>query len=120
MYIWLFSRSDGAGNATRRNTRGLTRSVIARIVPPLPAASRPSKTTIRRSPLYFTQSCNLQSSPCSRLSSFSYFLRLRDCSSRDASCLDIRLSLSNTNEHLGRPGVRIQRYCDSPQIHPAI
>src|SRR5262249_49501137 len=43
MYIWLFSRSVGAGSATTRNTRGLTRSVIALIVPPLPAPSRPSK-----------------------------------------------------------------------------
>ena len=44
MYIWLFSRSVGAGSATTRNTRGLTRSVIALIVPPLPAPSRPSNT----------------------------------------------------------------------------
>ena len=39
-----FWRSDGAGSATTRNTRGLDRSVIALIVPPFPAASRPSKT----------------------------------------------------------------------------
>ncbi len=45
MYIWLFSRSDGAGRATTRKTRGLTRSVIALMTPPLPAPSRPSKTT---------------------------------------------------------------------------
>ena len=44
MYIWLFSRSVGAGSATTRNTRGLTRSVIALMVPPLPAPSRPSNT----------------------------------------------------------------------------
>ena len=56
IYIWLFSLSEGAGIATTRNTRGLTRSVIARIVPPLPAASRPSKTTITRRPLYLIQS----------------------------------------------------------------
>ena len=43
-YIWLFSRSLGAGKATTRNTRGLTRSVMALIVPPFPAPSRPSKT----------------------------------------------------------------------------
>ena len=46
MYICVFSRSEGAGSATTRNTRGLTRSVSARIVPPLPAVSRPSKTMI--------------------------------------------------------------------------
>ena len=48
MYRWMYicdrSRSVGAGRATTRNTRGLTRSVIALIVPPLPAVSRPSKT----------------------------------------------------------------------------
>src|ERR1700730_759736 len=35
MYICDFSRSVGAGRATTRNTRGLTRSVIRLIVPPL-------------------------------------------------------------------------------------
>ena len=44
MYICDFSRSVGAGRATTRNTRGLTRSVMALIVPPLPAPSRPSNT----------------------------------------------------------------------------
>ena len=34
----------GAGSATTRNTRGLTREVMRLIVPPLPAVSRPSKT----------------------------------------------------------------------------
>src|SRR5215470_5747074 len=59
MYIWLFSRSVGAGSATTRNTRGLTRSVIALIVPPLPAPSRPSKImhTLRLSA--FTASASL-------------------------------------------------------------
>jgi hypothetical protein len=44
MYICDSSRSVGAGRATTRNTRGLTRSVIRLIVPPFPAVSRPSKT----------------------------------------------------------------------------
>jgi hypothetical protein len=44
MYICDVSRSVGAGRATTRNTRGLTRSVIRSIVPPLPAVSRPSNT----------------------------------------------------------------------------
>src|SRR5215831_10913566 len=78
MYNCPFSRSDGAGNATTRNTRGLTRSVMALIVPPLPAASRPSKTTTTRSPACLTQSCNAQSSTCSLRSSFSYSLRFID------------------------------------------
>ena len=55
-YICDFSRSVGAGSATTRNTRGLTRSVIALMVPPLPAVSRPSKTTQTRAPVAFTHS----------------------------------------------------------------
>src|SRR4051812_3961971 len=74
MYIWLFWRSDGAGSATRRKTRGLTRSVSARMVPPLPAVSRPSKRIITRRPLCFTHSCSLHSSVCSLRSSFAYSL----------------------------------------------
>ena len=51
LYVHLdFSRSDGAGRATTRKTRGLTRSVIALMVPPFPAASRPSRTMMMRSP----------------------------------------------------------------------
>src|SRR6202034_332539 len=75
MKIWDFSRSDGAGSATTRNTRGLTRSVIALITPPLPAASRPSNTTTTRKPLCLTHSCKPQSSTCSSRSAFSYSLR---------------------------------------------
>src|SRR6516225_9666816 len=74
-YNCPFSRSDGAGNATTRNTRGLTRSVMALIVPPLPAASRPSKITTTRRPSCLTQSCRAQSSTCSLRSDFSYSLR---------------------------------------------
>ena len=55
MYIWPFSRSDGAGSATTRKTRGLSRSVIARIVPPFPAPSRPSNTMTMRLPFSLTQ-----------------------------------------------------------------
>src|SRR3982751_6650096 len=75
MYIWPFSRSLGAGSATTRNTRGLTGSVIALIVPPLPAPSRPSNTTQTLSPACTTHCCSRTSSPCSRASSFSYSLR---------------------------------------------
>src|SRR5262249_40800090 len=74
-YIWLFSRSDGAGSATTRNTRGLTRSVIALIVPPLPAASRPSNTTTTRSPFSRIQSWRAHSSICRVRSSLSYSWR---------------------------------------------
>src|SRR5262245_8764669 len=74
MYIWLFSRSDGAGSATRRNTRGLTRSVMALMVPPFPAASRPSKTMMTFAPFALTHSCSTQSSACSLSSSFAYAL----------------------------------------------
>ena len=71
MYIWVFSRSEGAGSATTRNTRGLTRSVIALIVPPLPAASRPSNTMMMRWPVVFTHSWRWHSSAPRRRSSFS-------------------------------------------------
>jgi hypothetical protein len=75
MYIWDFSRSVGAGSATTRNTRGLTLSVMALIVPPLPAVSRPSNTTQTLAPVDFTHSCMATSSACSVRSSASYALR---------------------------------------------
>src|SRR4030095_6833448 len=65
---------DGAGRATTRNTRGLTRSVIARMAPPLPAASRPSNTIMTRNPLCLTHSWRWHNRAWSLLSSFSYFL----------------------------------------------
>ena len=64
-YICDFSRSVGAGSATTRNTRGLTRSVIRLIVPPLPAVSRPSNTMQTLAPEALTHSCIATSSPCS-------------------------------------------------------
>src|SRR5262249_8411863 len=67
--------SDGAGSATTRKTRGLTRSVIALMVPPLPAASRPSKTTTTLKPFSLTQSWSLHNSTCRARSDFSYSLR---------------------------------------------
>src|SRR3954468_24835353 len=76
MYIWLFSRSLGAGSATTWNTRGLTRSVIALMVPPLPAPSRPSNTTQTLRPLCCTHCCSLTSSTCSFFNSLSYALPL--------------------------------------------
>ena len=69
MYICDCSRSVGAARATTRNTRGLTRSVIRLIVPPLPAVSRPSNTTQSLAPEVLTHSCMATSSPCSRRSS---------------------------------------------------
>ena len=51
MNICVFSRSEGAGSATTRNTRGLTFSVIALIVPPLPAASLTFEKDDNRAPL---------------------------------------------------------------------
>ncbi|MGH3153822.1 MAG: hypothetical protein ACRDOB_24250 [Streptosporangiaceae bacterium] len=41
-------------------------------MPPLPAASRPSKITTIRAPVARIQPCILTSSPCSRYSSRSY------------------------------------------------
>ena len=71
MYIWDLSRSVGAARATTRNTRGLTRSTIRLIVPPLPAVSRPSNTMQTLAPLAFTHSCMATSSACSVASSAS-------------------------------------------------
>ena len=75
MYICDFSRSVGAGRALTRNTRGLTRSVIRLIVPPLPAVSRPSNTMQILAPDALTHSCMATSSPCRSLISRSYSLR---------------------------------------------
>src|SRR5262249_20517340 len=74
MYIWDCSRSVGAGRAITRKTRGLTRSVMALIVPPLPAPSRPSNTMQTFSPSCRTHSCSFTSSTWSFLSSGSYSL----------------------------------------------
>ena len=57
----------------RERSRGLTRSVIALIVPPLPAPSRPSNTMQTLRPFATTHSCSLTSSPWSRSSSSRYF-----------------------------------------------
>ena len=46
------------------------------MVPPLPAASRPSNRTIIRAPDDFTQFCSFSSSICSRRLSCSYSSRL--------------------------------------------
>src|SRR6478672_4884049 len=72
MYICDFSRSVGVGRAMCLNTRGLVRSVILRIVPPLPAESIPSKTRQSLAPEDLTHSCIATSSPCRRRISFSY------------------------------------------------
>src|SRR5215469_4912381 len=74
-YICDFSRSVGAGRATTRNTRGLTRSVIRLIVPPFPAVSLPSNTTQILAPVALTHSCMATSSPCRTRISCSYSLR---------------------------------------------
>ncbi len=50
-----FSRSLGMPRATMRMMRGLVVSVMRLMTPPLPAASRPSKTMPTRNPLSFTQ-----------------------------------------------------------------
>src|SRR6476659_7441081 len=75
MYIWDFSRSVGVDRAMCLNTRGLVRSVIRLIVPPLPAESRPSNTTQTLAPVAFTHSCIATSSPCRIRISASYAFR---------------------------------------------
>src|SRR6516165_1326630 len=90
MYIWDFSRSEGAGSATRRKTRGLTRSVRALMVPPLPAASRPSKMMITRRRLNLTHSWRWHNSPWSLRNSFMYFLLFSFLCPLDSEFLFIR------------------------------
>lgn len=62
----------GLGRATIRATRGLRYSVTRLIVPPLPAASRPSKTTTSRTPSARTHSWSFTNSVWSRYNSRSY------------------------------------------------
>jgi hypothetical protein len=79
-YICDCSRPVGAGRATTRNTHGLTRSVIALMVPPFPAVSLPSNTTQTFAPEAFTHACIATSSPCGRRNSRSYcFLFILAC-----------------------------------------
>ena len=87
MYICDCSRSLGAGSAMCLNTRGLVRSVIRRIVPPLPAESRPSNTMHTLAPVALTHSCIATSSPCRISISASYSARfiLRGAPSADES-----------------------------------
>ena len=67
MYRWKYhsvrSRSVGVGSATMRVTRGFMYWVIRLIVPPLPAASRPSKITTILAPEADTQSSILRAPP---------------------------------------------------------
>ena len=65
-YHWAFSRSVGLSSAAIRANRGFRYCMIRVIVPPLPAASRPSKTTTIRAPDARAQFCIFTSSDCSR------------------------------------------------------
>ena len=64
-YHWVRSRSVGFSSATTVAPRGFRCSVNRLIVPPLPAASLPSKTMTIRWPVSLTQFCSLTSSICS-------------------------------------------------------
>ena len=75
MYICELTRASGAGSAMCLKTRGLVRSVIRRIVPPLPAESTPSNTTQTRAPVVLTHSCMATSSPWRILICRSYSFR---------------------------------------------
>ena len=68
-YHWVRSRSLGFGSATIRTVRGLVRSVIRLITPPLPADPRPSNTTATLSPWEAIQYC--RSTSCSWIRSIS-------------------------------------------------
>src|SRR6187200_700113 len=100
MYIWDFSRSVGVGRAMCLNTRGLVRSVIRRIVPPLPAESSPSNTMQTLVPLTLIHSCMATSSPCRRRISFSYsFFFILDLATADAP----RSTPSGGDEDISEP-----------------
>jgi hypothetical protein len=75
---WLRSRSVGDGSATIRATRGFRYCATRLMVPPFPAASRPSKTTTTRCCSALTHSWTLASSTCNRYSSASYALEVSD------------------------------------------
>jgi hypothetical protein len=61
-YHSVRSFSVGFSSATTRAPRGLRFSANRLIVPPLPAASRPSKTIMMRSPASLVHRCSLSSS----------------------------------------------------------
>ena len=67
----VFEGRDAAGKGgtikriVDRTTRGLVRSTMRLMVPPFPAASRPSKRTQMRKSVWTTHSCSLTSSRCS-------------------------------------------------------
>src|SRR3954464_7030832 len=71
-YHWVRSRSVGLGSATTRTVRGLVRSVIRWIAPPLPAEPRPSKITRTLRPWDWIQYCSSTSCSWSRAISASY------------------------------------------------
>ena len=56
----------GFGSATTRTVRGLVRSVIRLMTPPLPAEPRPSKITSTLSPWDWIQYCSSTSCSWSR------------------------------------------------------
>ena len=65
-YHCAFSRSVGLSSAAIRANRGFRYWMTRLIVPPLPAASRPSKITAIRAPDARAQFCIFTSSACSR------------------------------------------------------
>ncbi|SHX13930.1 Uncharacterised protein [Mycobacteroides abscessus subsp. abscessus] len=72
-YHWVRSRSVGFSSATTRAPRGFRCSMKRLMVPPLPAASRPSKRMTCRAPVRLLQFCSLSSSICSSRFSSSYW-----------------------------------------------
>src|SRR5215216_791694 len=108
-YHWVRSRSVGAARATTRQMRGLRLSVIRLIVPPLPAASRPSKITTTLSPACLIHSWSLISSSWRRASSSSYgffFILVVDDSSASMASrglADLSLAMGTSS--------RTWRYC---------
>jgi hypothetical protein len=100
-----FFALGGRRQPTTRKMRGLTRSVIASIVPPLPAPSRPSKTMQTLRPLSTTHCWSLTNSMRKRVSSRSYSFRFSLPSASWTSLLASDIGLSS-NSH---PQLRMHR-----------
>src|SRR5688572_735005 len=81
------------------------------ITPPLPAASRPSKTSTTRRPACLTQCCSFTSSSCSRASSRSYSFRFSLEGEPSSFSRSTGAAASSLTVHLSSPGRHFSSPC---------